>query len=821
MSQGGPQLFKKGPQPTLGNVHGSWEGRPEAMPMSYPGAGGALLNFDLDGLTLHDYNMMRHHPQINSSLMVQTFMIHQADWKIECEDKRIAEMIEENLRKVWTRLVRAMCQAFWAGYSPNILEYENDSQGRYVIVNKVKDLSPFEAEVKWKKEERTIKGKKVMWKTYDGISHYGYGDIPAINTLWYPILMENGNYGGRKLLKSAYTPYYFSQLMHIFTNRYFERFGEPLPIGRAPFQDEIVEPDGTRTSAKQIMEGVIDGIRSRASVVLPSDRNQDASNREGAYEYDIQYLESQMRGVDFERYLARLDEEMSLALFTPTLLMRNSEVGSNALGVQHAQCVHPETPILCADLTWCPAGELKAGREIVAFDEEPTLGGGRGMNARNFKTAVIEGNAPSSKLSFRVETDIGDPMTSSYDHPWLVWRNRTMAEHGMRTKGLVWVDTKDLVVGDEVAHVVRPWGEDDSNDMGWLAGIFDGEGSMSRGGQKRISVNTGNEIRSNGLEITVCQTEGVVLEKIKRIMSDMGFQFTVSPRPIDNTSLGSKPMSTIRLTGGFRSALEFLGRVRPVRFLERADIAYEGFGLRRNQTYELAVVTSIEDVGVQPIASIKTSSGTFITAGYATHNTWLWMLNALTGDMKEYIDRFFVDRLKAINFSPKAPKCEWVPHKMGKESAETTRAIVVELIRSGKAGVDLDELGTQLGMSLKEIRQVQEGNPETSTTPEVDDRQRTERIRVEDNGRTTSSDKTTGTKSVAARIRTQAGLSWQSGTIEIEELNQFERLTLGAAADRIDGTIAAFNGCSTDEFESIDSLISLLNGSMARVQGAA
>lgn len=42
-----------------------------------------------------------------------------------------------------------------------------------------------------------------------------------------------------------------------------------------------------------------------------------------------------MRGADFERYLMRLDEEISLGLFTPLLILRTADVGSYNLGSTH------------------------------------------------------------------------------------------------------------------------------------------------------------------------------------------------------------------------------------------------------------------------------------------------------------------------------------------------------------------------------------------------------------------------------------------------------------------------------------------------------
>lgn len=811
---GAISLFKKGEQPKTGPRYGSWENKPQISYGSLPGGG--MLAFDLNQLTLSDFDAMRYHPQINASLSVLTFMIHQADWRIECADPKIREMVEENVRSIWTRLVRGMAQAFWAGFSPCVLEYENDAQGRYVVINKVKDLSPHECTVHWKKETHQVDGRPRHSYTYDGIDQYGWGKIPAMNTLWYPALMENGDHTGRKLLKSAFMPWYFSQLMHIYTNRYFERFGEPLPIGRAPFEDEIVQPDGTRITGKQVMEEVIAGIRSRASVVLPSDKNGDVNVGASAYDYDVEYLESQLRGVDFERYLIRLDEEMSLALFTPLLLLRNADVGSHNLGVQHTQCVHPDTPILCADMVWRDARDLKAGQEIVAFDEEATESG-RGKNARSYRTAVIEGNMLTEKPSMRLTTDIGDPIEASVDHPWLVWRRRKKAVHGDSNMGLVWAETHELAVGDQIAYFGAPWVREESRDAGWLAGLFDGEGSLC--------INTSNHgDAGRGIELTISQNDGVVLDKIKQLLGDRGFSFSeANPTP---TGHGSGRCMKLRLNGGFPEVMRFLGTIGPERMLLKAADCYEGRGLRKGQSYELATVTSIEDIGMNPISSIKTSGGTFITGGYLSHNTWLWMINAITGDMKEYIDRYICERLKSINFSPNAERCEWVPRKMGKESVETIRAVITELIRSDKAGVDLEELGTQLGMTVTEVRQVADPNPADPAaadpnTPAVDPRQRTERTRANASTRTVGRDRVPGTRTVTARVRSQAALSWESGVVNIEPLNKFERSALHHLADPIDTIIGTLSGMSVEEFDTVDDLMVIFNGSLDRVERAS
>ena len=320
---------------------GQWAGRDVQMGQ-LPGAG--ILQFDLSRLTLADYRQMSTHYQINSSLSVLTFMLHQLEWTIEAPNEKMKAFITRAMEDIWTRLVRAMGQAFWAGFSPNILQWENDTQGRQVVLGKIKDLAPEDAVVNWKHIDGALPRNAPAGaippkvRIYDGIKQMGTPfPIPTENTLWYPLLMNNGDYYGKKLLKYAFQPWYFSTLMHLFSNRYFERFGEPLPIGRAPSDDMIVV-DGKAQDTNAYMAQQMAGLKSRGVVVLPSDRVTDSSGTPSAqFEYDIQYLESAMRGADFERYMTRLDEEISLALFTPLLLMRTADVGSYNLGVSHMQ----------------------------------------------------------------------------------------------------------------------------------------------------------------------------------------------------------------------------------------------------------------------------------------------------------------------------------------------------------------------------------------------------------------------------------------------------------------------------------------------------
>lgn len=575
-------------QPILGEAFGVWGPNADVRYANLPGIG--IVQFDLSKLTLADYKVMRDHYQVNASLNVLSFMQHQSDWHIECENQKIADECERQLRNVWTQLNRAMSVANWSGYSPNILQWENNDITSRTELAKVKDLDPASCAVNWKEVDGWVppgSNAKNKLKIYDGIKQVGapwpiptdncvtpdtlilcddfkwrpagqlevgqgiiafdenekvYGrsyrnaqivvnnpgnkdcvrithsrgilemsvDHPVLvrslpvrknednqdinykdhwvwkdaadlevgdrlayfgdpwtesndwlsgylagifdgeasisktgqltfwqnegevldlvleildshdfkygifdnrgctqisisggiresmrfigmfntlrikfgsidtrikigksvdlvtvelnepignqaiasiqtscgtfitggvlshNSFWYPMLMENNDYLGRKLLRPAFTSWFFSILIHMFANRYFERYGEPVVKGRAPFENDVQLPDGTKLNGLEYMISVMKDLRNRAVIALPDDKTE-MSNGRMEFDYDISYLESQMRGADWERYLTRLDEEISIGLFTPILLLRTADVGSYNLGVGHMQ----------------------------------------------------------------------------------------------------------------------------------------------------------------------------------------------------------------------------------------------------------------------------------------------------------------------------------------------------------------------------------------------------------------------------------------------------------------------------------------------------
>lgn len=719
---GRPMHFAKDKKPLAGEIISAWNGERYDMHGKLPSQ--LNLGFDTSRLTIPDYRLMREHHQVSSSLQLVSMMMHQRPWRLIGDRQKEVKHCTENMRMIWTRLVRANSKALWAGYSPCATQWENDLGGGKLWLTKIKDLRPETAKVRWKDIAGVSERKDGMSTVlprkapvFDGIIQHGWPDIPVQNSYWYSLLMEDGDYYGTKLLNAAFRPWYFSMILHLYANRYMERFAEPTPVARAPFEEEI-EINGKKYAGNRLMASLLQMQRNGSALILPNNRTVDSIKNDAVYDYTIEYIESQLRGVEFDRVIQMYDEEISLALFTPLLLMRNMDVGSSNLGVVHTECVSPETPILCADLQWRPAGKLQAGDEIVAFDEHGDYGNGRGNPARRYRTAVIEHNVPAIKHCMKVSTDIGDDVTATFDHPWLCWRRGTKATGAPhRNWMLQWVETKDLQVGDRIAHFGRPWQPGETFDDGWFSGFFDGEGTLSITRDRNGAVCA---------RITLTQAAGPALDKAKRVLDQHRFSYRISEEKGER--LGTKQLFRLHLNGGMREYMRFLGIFAPVRVMEKAKQLWEGVGLKQNQTYELATITAIEDIGDAPIASIQTSAATIITGGYLTHNTWLTILNALSGDWEEYINRYIIRPMAIHNFGPRAkiPRIEFRP--LGRTDAETIRAIVQSLLSAGKIKFDFEELGSVLGLNVEEQEELTTDDPEDAAdevikrTPSGDDR---------------------------------------------------------------------------------------------------
>lgn len=303
--------------------------------------------------------------------------------------------------------------------------------------------------------------------------------------------------------------------------------------------------------------------------------------------------------------------------------------GFNGLGyIVYKRCVTIDTPILCADLTWQPAGELAVGTEIIGFEEGPMDRKTKLGRPRRIERSWITHNTIEDADCVEIELEDGTLLYSTPDHSWL-------AHTGW---GIEWVQAKDLVhpnhlkpgevIGYHLPKYSTVWSEDTSYEAGYLAAAFDGEGSLDR--KRTLSFTQ----RDNEMLSTVCK----YLEKYN-------FPYKIhkksqSKNANGNSFKSNEPCYQISIYSN-EHVMRFLGMFRPKRLLDKFIRSYDTMSLRRKDRGDLyKKVIKVTPCGKRKIAVISTSSKTHFTAGFPSHNTYARIKpDGLTEEWAETLQR--------------------------------------------------------------------------------------------------------------------------------------------------------------------------------------
>lgn len=301
--------------------------------------------------------------------------------------------------------------------------------------------------------------------------------------------------------------------------------------------------------------------------------------------------------------------------------------GFSGLGyVVYKRCVDIATLVLCDDLTWKPAGELKEGQGIIGFDPEPIY------VYRTNKRYVRKGRVLYNKIEeadcVGIELEDGEIIYSTPDHKWLV---RLLDDTTVR-----WKESKDLgktKKGNPV-YLIRPYGKpwvaDNSFEGGFLSGAYDGEGNLDR---------------LNSVQFT--QVGNKTLEKVEEILQLKGVEFTKAIKS-DGTTYKYRDTRQVCYslrTHNIKNLLRFLGIFRPPRLLEKFKDNLEkrtneirGTELRCHPN-DYVKVKRVFDAGKRKVAVLSTDIETHFTGGFASHNTYARPIEGRTEEWFETVKR--------------------------------------------------------------------------------------------------------------------------------------------------------------------------------------
>jgi hypothetical protein len=245
-------------------------------------------------------------------------------------------------------------------------------------------------------------------------------------------------------------------------------------------------------------------------------------------------------------------------------------------------CCSPETKVLTAAMEWVPVRSLQLGDKIVGFDEFAP--GGRG-NSRHFRETEVTATSIISAPMFDVVTD-GPVVTCTGAHMWL-------AKH--KTRDYAWIRTDQLQFGDKIRYLGE-WDYENNSDVGYVAGIFDGEGHFSNG------------------TLAFAQRPGPVLDKAVDILTQYKFNLRIT-----NVTGGCK---LVRVLGGIPEIARAVGIFRPVRLTPKF-YAWLDDKAMAGSSFRPVVVQSVTSAGMGDVVALATSTKTLMAAGMFSHNTQL------------------------------------------------------------------------------------------------------------------------------------------------------------------------------------------------------
>lgn len=286
---------------------------------------------------------------------------------------------------------------------------------------------------------------------------------------------------------------------------------------------------------------------------------------------------------------------------------RELKILKTSLASEYA-CTPYEAPILMGDLSLKPIGEVRVGNEVIGWglNESPVEKSSK-YGRQHLKRAKVVDVFSSIKPIVRITLDSGEVIRCTPDHQWYV---RWKSERGH----LVY---QPAAIGRGLCRVCPPrldvLSPDEERDAGWLAGFFDGEGTVSMCAKQ-------SGYRSSAA-ISFFQGAGrnkPLCDKLESVLLRFGFDFRIyeDMRP-DKKNCDMYPYRHYAIRGlGLPAFQKFLHTIRPLKWRQR--MMDGALGAKFIKGHEKVI--SIEPDGEGIVYSLKTETGNYVVWGLASKN---------------------------------------------------------------------------------------------------------------------------------------------------------------------------------------------------------
>lgn len=296
------------------------------------------------------------------------------------------------------------------------------------------------------------------------------------------------------------------------------------------------------------------------------------------------------------------------ARFPPAEIARKQrEIGP------YAWCNPGEAPVLMADLSMRRIDRIAEGDRVIGFSEPSESVCGSWKTRSRLVVATVKSISRSVRQVVKVTLDTGKVIRCTPDHKWYCGKRRGIDRKlylpARVGKFLYRVCEPEIPVLTD-PHMIRA--------AGWLAGFFDGEGSVSV--QQRPGYTHSSQIvftQGAGRNLSLC-------DKLEETLTLLGFEFGYDERiRTDRTHKENAHFMRHYHINGHRKhgtlpiVQRFLHVVGPAKWRDRlAESALVSkFQVGREK------VVSIEPDGEETVYGLETTTGNYVVWGFASSNS--------------------------------------------------------------------------------------------------------------------------------------------------------------------------------------------------------
>lgn len=311
--------------------------------------------YNPETIDVDTFTLMKRDPQLAVGLSVIKLPILALNWRIVCDDEKIAKTVEWALKKIWRDTIRTSMTAVEYGFASHEKVWERSEvkvssvsedgkeeifhNGDLVYYKKIKPHHPESIKMKFDDKQNLI---EIIQEGEASVSEI---NLPIRKCFLFTNDKEFGNPFGVSRLKNAYKIWYWKELLYQFMMQYYERRGTPPVIITAP-PGKSTDSSGTQVDNMELALMLGSSLISSGVAVIPYQPDRDGKGNM----WGIDLMKDDARGPMFVEVIKHMDARCLRAIYVPENVLTTEGSGGYSSSSVHADLFLMSEKGLISDL---------------------------------------------------------------------------------------------------------------------------------------------------------------------------------------------------------------------------------------------------------------------------------------------------------------------------------------------------------------------------------------------------------------------------------------------------------------------------------------